>query len=147
MAEGMHLRLWGALMLSCLLGCAGPQRQLRLAVGPGPGCASTLDCACKRGSAAACEQLATVSKPPKTPNVPGPVLPPDALNPGESDEDPRERCSAHYVKCVEQGGGHLPGRTKNYSRCVDCMDYCIAHGFWPEALYTWNKVRLPCPGL
>lgn len=147
----MRSRLWGTVTLSCLLGCVGPQRQFRQALGPGPGpgCASTLDCECKSGSAAACEQLATVSKPPKTPNAPAPVpvLPPEALKPDEPDEDTKERCAAHYAKCIEQGGGRLPGRTKNYTRCVDCLDYCTSYGFWPEALYTWNKVRLPCPGL
>lgn len=149
--EAMRSRLWGTVTLSCLLGCVGPQRQFRqtLGPGPGPGCASTLDCECKSGSAAACEQLATVAKPPKTPNAPAPVpvLPPGALKSSGTDKGTKEQCVDHYAKCVELGGEHLPGRIKNETRCGSCLEYCTSHGFWPEALYSWNGVRLPCPGL
>jgi hypothetical protein len=143
---------WVCLTCFCLVGCAGNRWQyLRQSVGPGPGpgCASTLDCACKNGVEAACAQLET---PPKLPD-PGPVLPPgavDLLTPDVTvtpDKDTTDYCTEAYNKCVAAGGGSLPGRLSGYSRCVSCMEYCTQNGFWPQALYTWNGVRLPCPGL
>jgi hypothetical protein len=153
---------WVALTFGCLLGCAGGPRQLRQSMGPGPGpgCASTLDCACKNGSEAACEQLGTTHKVPRVPRPkepkppgPGPVPPlgtgkePVKSETSESDQDTKDRCAAHYAKCVEAGGQSLPGHASGYSRCASCLRYCASNGFWPEAIYTWNQVRLPCPGI
>jgi hypothetical protein len=153
---------WAALTCGCLMGCAGGHRQLRqtLGPGPGPGCASTLDCSCKNGVEAACEQLGTTPKAPRVPRPkepkppgPGPVPP---LGTGKepvtneiraTDKDTKDRCVDYYEKCVEAGGEHLPGRVKKESRCGSCLQYCTSHGFWPEAIYTWNRVRLPCPGI
>jgi hypothetical protein len=143
----------------CVVGCAGGPQMLRQAVGPGPGpgCASTLDCACKNGSAAACEQLGTTPKVPRTPTPkepkpPGPGLYPplgtgkDTNEIRATDKDTKDRCVDYYEKCVDAGGASLPGRFTGESRCASCLEYCTSYGFWPEALYTWNGVRLPCPG-
>lgn len=150
---------WMALACFCLVGCAVGPQQLRQVVGPGPGpgCSSTLDCMCKNGSEAACEQLGVTPRvpEPKTPKPPefGPVLPPGTgKSPATSEtsapsQDTKELCSDYYNKCVEAGGERLPGRTKKESRCGSCMNYCTSNGFWPEALYDWNGVRLPCPGI
>lgn len=143
------------LALTCLWasGCVGGERQLRQSTGPGPGpgCASTLDCTCKNGSAAACELLGKASRKPKPPN-PGPVVPPGAQEgpvkeePHEKDKGREDSCEEHYARCVAEGGGALSGHAAGYTRCGSCMAYCTAQGFWPEAIYTWNGVRLPCPG-
>lgn len=156
--EGMRAFAWVVVTCGCLMGCAGGPRHLRQSVGPGPGpgCASTLDCACKNGSEAACEQLGTTPRGPR-PNEPkppgvGPIPPlgtgkePAAREPRELDRDTRDRCAEHYTKCVAAGGESLPGHASGYTRCGSCMDYCTSNGFWPEAIYTWNQVRLPCPG-
>ncbi len=66
---------------------------------------------------------------------------------GNPDEDPQDRCAGYYAKCVEAGGSNLPGHAIGYSRCASCLAYCTSNGFWPEALYTWNGARLPCPGI
>lgn len=146
----------------CLVGCAGGQQHvLRQAVGPGPGpgCASTLDCACKNGSAAACEQRGTAPKAPRTPKPKEPKPPgPGAYPPPGTGQEPvtnevratdkgtKDRCTDYYEKCVDAGGQKLPGRFIGESRCASCLEYCTSHGFWPEALYTWNGLRLACPG-
>jgi hypothetical protein len=156
----MHSRVWMMLTCFCLGGCVGGQRQFRqsagLGPGPGPGCASTLDCMCKNGSKAACEQMEASSKAVRTPKPskpnspkpgPEPVLPPTGSQPGELDEDTKDRCSAHYAQCVEAGGLDLPGHVFGSSRCASCLGYCTSNGFWPEAIYTWKGVRLPCPGI
>lgn len=162
---GMQAPVRLALMCLCLVGCVGGQQHvLRQAVGPGPGpgCASTLDCACKNGSAAACEQLGTAATAPKTPrpNEPKPPGPgPGAYPPlgtgkdpvtnevRATDNDTKDLCTDYYEKCVAAGGEFLPGRTKKQTRCGSCLEYCTGNGFWPAAIYTWNQVRLPCPGL
>ncbi len=152
----MRACVW--LMLACcgLVGCAGNQRVLRQAVGPGPGpgCVSTLDCACKNGSREACEQLATVAKASRKPKVPqapksrpDPIPLPDADQvPSEPDADTKDRCAGYYAKCVAAGGQNLPGRHKSESLCGSCLAYCTSNGFWPEAIYTWNGVRRVCLG-
>jgi hypothetical protein len=143
-------------VLTCLqlMGCVGGPRLLRQSVGPGPGpgCASSLDCACKNGSMAACEQLrgtpegSSAPKPPEPkPLAPGPVLPPVTQGTAPEDET-KKRCSEYYDKCIQAGGGSLPGHARGYSRCASCLGYCTANGFWPEAIYTWNGARLSCPG-
>ncbi len=157
----MRSFVWAAL-IGCLMGCAGGQRQLRQSMGPGPGpgCASTLDCACKNGSQVACEQLGMAPKVPRMPKPkepkppgPGPVPPLDTGNAPVTSEthgsgkETKDRCTDYYVKCVEAGGESLPGHHKGETCCASCLHYCTSHGFWPEALYTWNGVRLPCPGL
>jgi hypothetical protein len=89
---------------------------------------------------------------PKAPRTPqpkvDPVLPPvtdgDAADP---DKDTLDRCAVYYAKCVAAGGERLPGHARGYSRCASCLGYCTSNGFWPQAIYTWNGVRLPCPGL
>jgi hypothetical protein len=151
----MHSFVWPLLTCFCLVGCVGGgQQQLRQSIGPGPGpdCASTLDCACKNGSAAACEQLGTAPKASGPPD-PGPVMPPGT---GKvpitneiraTDKGTKDRCADYYDKCVDAGGESLPGRTKGETRCGSCLEYCTSNGFWPQALYTWNGVRLPCPGI
>jgi len=151
----MPVWMRAALTCCCLVGCAsgaGGQRQMRQAVGPGPGpgCASTLDCACKRGSAAACEQLGATMPRPQAPRPPGPVLPPGtgkAPVTGEPSQEVVDRCTEYYNRCVDAGGERLRGHLKGYTRCSSCLDKCTADGFWPEAIYTWNDVRLPCPGI
>lgn len=65
---------------------------------------STLDCLCKNGSKAACEQLEVSGKATRTPKpkkpsspkpAPEPVLPPPTgAEPVETDEDTKDRCSA-----------------------------------------------------
>jgi hypothetical protein len=91
-------------------------------------------------------------KEPKPPG-PGPVPPldtgkePVTSETSESDKDKKKRCAEHYTKCVEAGGESLPGHSSGYTRCGSCLDYCTSNGFWPEAIYTWKQVRLPCPGL
>jgi hypothetical protein len=152
--------VWMTLMCGYLLGCIGDQRQLRqsVGVGPGPGCASTLDCMCKNGSEAACAQLgrskATRPPRPEQPKPPGPGPVPPLVKSEEpatnkihaSEKDIKDRCTDYYDKCVAAGGESLPGHASGYTRCGSCLDYCTTHGFWPEALYTWNGVRLSCPG-
>jgi hypothetical protein len=154
---------WLALMGLCLVGCAGGQQHvLRQTVGPGPGpgCASTLDCACKNGSAAACEQLGTAPKAPRTPKPKEPKPPePGAYPPlvtdtkpvtnevRATDKDTKDRCTDYYEKCVDSGGDSMPGRVYDQSICGTCLAYCKTHGFWPEAIYKWNQVRVPCPGI
>jgi hypothetical protein len=64
-----------------------------------------------------------------------------------TDKATKDRCVDYYEKCVDVGGERLPGRIEGESRCASCLEYCTSHGFWPQALYTWNGVRLPCPGL
>lgn len=159
MNEGMRSFVWAVLTCGCLVGCTGSHRQLRQSMGPGPGpgCASTLDCACKNGVEAACEQLGTPKVPrvPEKPKPPGPgPVPP--LGAGKepvtneirtTDKDTKDRCVDYYERCVEAGGEFLPGRTKSESRCSSCLDYCTSYGFWPQALYRWDGVRLPCPGM
>lgn len=148
----MRSILWVVVMCG-LTSCVRSHRLLQQSVGPGPGpgCASTLDCACKNGSQEACAQLGT-SKTPQTPQpqVPAPTLepflPPGAGQGGDPDEA-KERCAAHYNKCVEAGGLKLPGRHKSESLCGSCLAYCTSNGFWPEAIYTWNGVRRPCLGV
>lgn len=146
--EGVR-RALVALACCTLLGCAGSQRSLRQATGPGPGpgCASTLDCACKNGSQSACEQLAASPKTPRAPKPKAPTAPKsDPILPPIPDEDTKERCATYYARCVKAGGQNLPGHALGYSRCASCLGYCTANGYWPEAIYTWNGVRLPCPG-
>lgn len=153
----MHSWSWIALLCFSLMGCVGSQHQLRQAVGPGPGpgCASSLDCACKNGSQSACEQLLVSPKAPRTPKPKEPSSPkPEPIPPpisgegtAEPDEDTKDRCASYYTKCVNAGGQNLPGHAFGYSRCGSCHGYCTAHGYWPQAIYTWNGVRLPCPGL
>lgn len=62
-------------------------------LGPGPGCASTVDCACKNGSAAACEQLGTVPRTarPKKPKAPDPIVRPFIAD------------TARRVQCLKRG--------------------------------------------
>ena len=152
---------WAWIMLTsvCLGGCVGSPMQLRQSAGPGPGpgCMSTLDCLCKKGSQVACEQMEPSAKAARTPKPkkpsspkpsPEPVLPPPIGDaPDNPDEDTQDRCSAYYARCVEAGGLNLAGHASGYSRCGSCLGYCTANGFWPEAIYTWNGVRLPCPGI
>ncbi len=64
-----------------------------------------------------------------------------------TDKATKERCVGYYETCVDAGGESLPGRLKGESRCASCLEYCTSNGFWPQALYTWNGVRLPCPGI
>lgn len=157
----MRFIVWATLMWGCLVGCVGGHRQFHQSMGPGPGpgCVSTLDCACKNGSAAACEQLGVAPKAPRAPKPqepkppgPGPVPPlgtgkePDVSEALAPDKATKDRCTDYYVRCVDAGGESLPGRYKSETRCSACMHYCTTHGFWPEALYSWNGVRLPCPG-
>jgi hypothetical protein len=66
---------------------------------------------------------------------------------GQTEDDPHDRCTEHYAKCVAEGGEKLSGHVAGYTRCGSCLAYCSAQGFWPEAIYTWNGARLPCPGL
>lgn len=154
----MRWNLWVVSMCCCLMGCVGSHRLLRQSVGPGPGpgCASTLDCACKNGSAEACKQLGSAtsaskaSKPkasrPREPTV-DPVLPPSPSGDEQDpDSDTKERCVAYYARCVEAGGQNLPGRHKKESLCGSCLAYCTSNGFWPAAIYTWDGVRRPCLG-
>ena len=128
------------------MGCAGSPRHFRQSVGPGPGpgCVGTVDCACKNGSAAACEQLETVSRP----RPPNPLPPPGATEEARKKESERvrETCTDDYVRCVDAGGEHLEGRVNGESRCDSCRAYCMAHGFWPLAIYSWNGKPLECPG-
>jgi hypothetical protein len=65
----------------------------------------------------------------------------------EPEQDTKDRCEDYYVRCVEAGGGNMNGHAAGYSRCASCMAYCTSNGFWPEAIYTWNGVRLSCPGI
>jgi hypothetical protein len=90
-------------------------------------------------------------KPPK-PQGPGPVPPidteqePTKDESHDADEDTKKRCIDYYERCVDAGGDSQPGRVYDQSICGTCMDYCVSNGFWPEAIYTWNGVRVPCPG-
>lgn len=63
------------------------------------------------------------------------------------DQSTLDRCAEYYDKCVDAGGERLPGHASGYSRCASCLRYCTSNGFWPEAIYNWNQVRLPCPGI
>lgn len=151
----------GVVPLGCLLmSCVGGQRLLRQSAGPGPGpgCASTLDCACKNGSEEACRQMGSAPKAsrstePRAPRTPeprvDPVLPPPDTGQaaGSQDDDVKERCASYYARCVAAGGQNLPGRFKKESLCGSCLQYCTSNGFWPEAIYTWNGVRRPCLGV
>lgn len=104
---------------------------------------------CKSGSTAACEQLGTAPKPPG----PGPVFPPGTGKVSvtdeteEPDQDSKGNCAEYYERCVAEGGERLLGHASGYTRCGSCLRYCASNGFWPEAIYTWNGVRLPCPGI
>ncbi|CAM4107602.1 hypothetical protein COSO111634_33270 [Corallococcus soli] len=143
----------GVVLWMCFgaVGCTlGPRQfpQLRqstgMGPGPGPGCVSTLDCQCKDGVVAACEQLATAPRP----RMPPPLPPPGAAEEAREKETERRRdtCGDDYVRCVDAGGGGLPGRVEGESRCDSCRAYCMAHGFWPTSIYTWNGRPMKCPG-
>ena len=153
----MNSCLGSAVLGLFLVGCASSQysrHPFRQAVGPGPGpgCASTMDCMCRNGSQAACEQLArTAPKPKSQPPVRAPVPGTDKTleqqKKREADDAPKDRCADYYARCVAEGGEKLPGHVAGYTRCGSCLAYCVAQGFWPEAIYTWSGARLPCPGL
>ncbi|REG37585.1 hypothetical protein ATI61_101571 [Archangium gephyra] len=66
---------------------------------------------------------------------------------GAPEQDTKDRCEDYYNRCVEAGGDTKPGRVYDQSICGTCMAYCKVHGFWPEAIYNWNQVRIPCPGI
>jgi len=85
-------------------------------------------------------------KPEPTPKPPRPApnRQPQELTDGTPDPDARERCLDEYEKCIESGKGSKPGRVKGETLCASCMAYCKAHGFWPDALYTWGEKAKPC---
>ena len=61
-------------------------------------------------------------------------------------EEEKERwrtdiCLPRYEKCMNAGGGSIPGRKKGETQCQACYDACMRHGYWP--LRANEK---PCPG-
>jgi hypothetical protein len=145
------MRLALALMLcGGLGGCAVGPRQFRQSMGPGPGpgCSNTMDCQCKNGVAAACEQLATMKPPKPRPQKPPPLPPPgtgEALEKTEK-EKVRDSCSDDYVRCIGAGGEFRPGRVKGETLCESCRAYCTANSFWPDAIYSWTGKSERCLG-
>ncbi|MBL8914320.1 MAG: RHS repeat-associated core domain-containing protein [Archangium sp.] len=104
----------------------------------------------------ACTGTEVAPKP--KPNRPGPApkpdpkLPPDLPPPLPDDcpKDPPKKdiCTPHYVKCVAQGGDTKPGRVHGESLCNSCFNVCMSpdYGYWPQAIYTWDRKRIECPG-
>lgn len=61
-------------------------------------------------------------------------------------EEERERwrtdiCLPRYEKCMNAGGGSIPGRKNGETQCQACFDACMRYGYWP--LRANEK---PCPG-
>lgn len=50
-------------------------------------------------------------------------------------------CIPRYEKCMNTGGGSIPGRKRGETQCQACYDACMRHGYWP--LRANEK---PCPG-
>lgn len=76
--------------------------------------------------------------PPKqpAPGVPAPLLPDASLleeemTQAEKRRKYREVCQSYYERCIELGGEHKRGRKHGETRCQQCFDACMAHGFWP----------------
>jgi len=83
-----------------------------------------------------------------TPNnlLPGRIESEAAPIPELPTEEERERwrtdiCLPRYEKCMNAGGGSIPGRKKGETQCQACYDACMRHGYWP--LRANEK---PCPG-
>src|SRR5205814_5894128 len=118
--------------------------------GTGPPCNqsdTTIQCCLKQnpGEYERCGALPPDPKPePKQPPAP-PINAPVGWPSEDPPKDTKDRCSLAYEKCIELGGGSRPGRVAGQSRCSSCLDYCLANGFWPQAIYSWNGQRLPCP--
>lgn len=150
----MRSHFWVALTCLYLAGCASGSSSLRQTVGPGPGpgCASTLDCACKNGSAAACEQLGTAPKTPKPkptkePPNPGPVVPPEAVESTDTEEDDEryDRCMDLYAKCMEKAkvANRRDSGGFGHSVCQQCFTLCRRRGYWPTKTAGGRK----CPAV
>ncbi len=78
--------------------------------------------------------------PPKEPGpgVPPPLLPDASLLEEESEmaaaerrQQYREICLPYYERCIEKGGEGKRGRKHGETRCQQCFDACMTHGFWP----------------
>ncbi len=76
--------------------------------------------------------------PPKqpAPGVPAPLLPDSSLleeemTQAEKRQKHREICQPYYERCIEKGGEHKRGRKHGETRCQQCFDACMNHGFWP----------------
>jgi len=118
--------------------------------GAGPPCNqsdTTIQC-CLKQNPGQYERCGALPPDPKPEPVRRPV-PPVNVPVEQPDEDPphetKERCSHAYAKCIDLGGGKLPGRVAGQSRCSSCLDYCLANGFWPLAIYSWTGQRMSCP--
>jgi RHS repeat-associated protein len=88
--------------------------------------------------------------PPTRPNPIPPILPPTTPEPSPppacKDDDNVELCAKYYSKCIQSGGGSIPGRHRGESSCETCRGLCQRDGFWPAAFYRYNGERVPCLG-
>jgi hypothetical protein len=94
--------------------------------------------------------MGAIFKPPKprpSPN-PGPVVPPDAaedLNEEEDASDPKDRCTELYAKCMEEAkvGNRRNSGGFGTTVCLQCAKLCRDLGRWPARTNGGRK----CPAV
>lgn len=110
-----------------------------------------MDCSCKNGSVAACEQLGAprTPRPKKKPEVPdpGPVVPPQAAESLEAEEDDGTsgRCEDLYTKCMAQAKVANRRNSGDWGGtvCQQCFYLCKERRYWPLRTLGGRK----CPAV
>lgn len=86
--------------------------------------------------------------PEPQPGGPKRPLPPPVCD--EKPEPEPDYCTPRYEKCINEGGGRLPGNVYGETRCESCRRVCQSRGYWPYSIPspggaqragTWK-----CPG-
>ena len=129
------------------IGAGSPDRFMDGIVPPCNQSDSTIQCCLKQnpGQYERCGALPPDPKPsPKRRPLP-PFNPPVDAPDDRLPKDDQDRCTEHYVKCIDEGGGSKPGNHSGQTLCGACMDYCTTHGFWPLAVYG-REGKIPCLG-